>query len=800
MENNVAQHGFLQVAPRGSDLILCVPDWPALHLGPLASALTVDGRELRPTAVTFQEAREGGRPIRLVVNDFAPAPLKLILRFSAGPQGGLVLRATLVNLSGSPITLNRVALLAVEEAHRGELRFGQDQERCRIYQDGGYVGAVRPWNEIREVIYSRPEWLLYNPTDRRALLVGYLTFERWNSVIMQSCAPQEGAIPWGIGFDGGDTLVDPGETELEQVVLLLGQDPDALLATYGELVQRQYAITPPARPPVTWCSWYPYRLGVSEERCLANAALGAQRLKALGLETMLLDLGWEEGYLPSAFRENDQFSHGLQWLAERLREYGLKLGTWVAPFSISEFDPLVREHPEWLIQDENGQPLDTGTWFWEPHGKVYCLDLTHPAAQEWLRRNMASLAARGVRYYKTDFIGIVTSPRARRRHNPRIVAGGGLEAARIGARIIRQAIDSQGEKSTWLNCGTETAAMGLYELLYTCNDTGNTGYVGWDVLRDDYLSVACHLFKNKRWAIIQPSCLCVGLPGTLDEARVRATATFMCGGQVDIGDELISLPEERWQVLLATLPPLGQAAKVLDLFEPLTAETLSYTEMCTGEHPGPTGSAQGEAGCAWLLPLANGWDRWQLLALFDYREAKKGQIARFKIPWERLGLDKSKTYWAYEFWSGSFLGQLPNPIANPHGYRHPGDQQRLVTTDEAGHLEVAFFGPGVKLLALRETRPHPWVVGTTFHQSCGMELEDVRWDAARRALSGVVRRPAGHQGSILIAGAEAAGAQAWVNGQAVPCVPTAFGGLVVPVVTAGEATPWVVQVAGTHPA
>jgi len=780
------------VSPDGADLALTFSGWPGLKLGPLAPSITVDGAQLTPVAARAELRETDAGPSLQLTYDFAEGRVQLVETWTVGQAGAVYLRAALRNHADAPMLLNRVVLLETSLLP-DQATWGAAWPSSLVYWDRGYSGAVEAVASLTRPVFSAPEWLIYSPAERAALLVGYLTFERWAGVTCLDPGAEGMPGRWGTGMDGGDTLIEPGETLLAELVLMTGSDPNNLLATYGDLVQERYGIQPPARPPVTWCSWYPYRLGVTEERCLANAALGAKRLGPLGLQTMLLDLGWEAGYLPSSFEENDQFSHGLKWLSEQLAGYGLGLGTWVAPFSISEHHPLVKEHPEWLIQDEHGEPLSTGTWFWYPHGNTYCLDLTHPGAQEWLRVNMTSLAERGVSYYKTDFIGIVTSANMRHRHDPWIVAGGGLEAARLGARIIREAIDSQGRRSQWLNCGTEAAAMGLYDLLYTCNDTGNTGYVGWDTVRDDYTSVACHLFKNNRWATIQPSCLCVGLPGTLDEARLRATATFLCGGQVDIGDELVSLPEERWQVLLATLPPLGQSAEVIDLFEPLTRETLSYEGLSTGDQVDPLASVGSPSACAWHLPLRNDWDAWHLLALFDYTMPEKHEISRFQVDLARIGLDSAKSYWVYEFWSGSCLGQIPREDGSPHGYRHPGDSQRLIASKDGKHLEVAFFGPGVKLLAFREARPHPWVVGTTFHQSCGMELRNVRWDEQQAELSGELVRPAGQQGSITIGGMGAASVEAMIDGCAVQPIPAAFDSLVIPISTTADLTRWSIR-------
>ena len=192
-------------------------------------------------------------------------------------------------------------------------------------------------------------------------------------------------------------------------------------------------------------------------------------------------------------------------------------------------------------------------WFWEPHDRIFALDVTHPDAQEWLRRNVESLARRGVRYLKWDFGGTVCANGLR--HDPTIAASGALEAMRLTSRIVKEAMGSRGAKGLVLDCTSrETGNLGNFDLLYTNNDTGNTG-VGFGHLRAVYTTAATHLFKNRRWGLLQPSCLVVGGPGTLEDARIRATATFLTGGHVDISEDLPRLSEERWRVLLATLPP-----------------------------------------------------------------------------------------------------------------------------------------------------------------------------------------------------------------------------------------------------
>jgi len=793
----------------GAGLAIRSPLWESLHIGPLTAGLVVNGEPLR---ITRRIAEPVNKELT-ITSEFGPLEIRLIQRLETVDNQTLRLHSEFINRSTRAVSLQSVQLLTLERQGRASL--SQEKTSIRVFEQGSYWARVRHLGSSQERGSQSGEagsqaavrsashlcWVGYDLASRMALAVGFETSERWLGQIAIEEGPEDYLSGWSVGFDGGDLFIEPGESlPLEEVLLLAGDDPWALLESYADLVAARHQIQVLPQSPVSWCSWYPYRLGVAEERVLANARIAAGRLKPLGLSIMEVDLGWERDYLPNAFEENDQFPHGLAGLAAQLQELGFKLGAWKAPFTISEHDPLARERPEWLLGSEAQKPLPQGQWFWEPHGETYALDLTHPEAQAWLRQRVRSLAQRGVRYMKPDFIGGVGDSRLRSRYNRHIVAGGGTEAARIGMKIIMEEMQSADPGALVLNCGgPELPGTGHFPLLYTCDDTGNTGYVGWRHLQQDYgQNVAGHLFKQRRWGIIQPSCLCVGLPGTLEEARVRATATFMSGGQVDISDNLTALPEDRWQVLYATLPPLGIPARPVDLFDPIPATSLSYEAMCRGDNRDDVAISESGGSRVWHLPVRSEWDCWDLIALFSFdmppedTQGKGQLITRFQLPFERLHLDPDAVYWAYEFWSGQFLGQVPALWQSPRGYVHPGDTQTLIATRTPGVLEVSFFGPAVKLIVLRKARPHPWVAGTSFHQSGGAELTNVTWDP-QGILRGDLRRPQGHQGSIVIAGSPGLPTAALVRGQQVIPHTGANNALILPLLTTAGLTPWEVR-------
>jgi hypothetical protein len=366
------------------------------------------------------------------------------------------------------------------------------------------------------------------------------------------------------------------------------------------------------------------------------------------------------------------------------------------------------------------------------------------------------------------------------RHDDRIAAAGATESPRRTAQVVSDAF----APGIVMECSPmEVSSLGIFPMLYANPDTGNTA-IGFSHLRSVYESLATHLYKNGRWALLQPSCMVVGLPGTIDEAQVRATYTFMSAGHVDIGDDLTTLPEDRWRVLLSVLPQNDVTATPIDLFHPVRVS--EGDDVATTEPQG---------ACVWHVPVDGGWDQWHLVAVFNLADPtveREVHTRRFEIPFEHIGLSTSQRYWATEFWSGQFLGSVPVAERAQGSYRHPGDEQTIIHDGKPGMLDVSFCPPAVKLLIIRKPRRHPWPVATTFHQSGGRELRDVKWHAKRRTLAGELHRPVGHSGQIIIAGAKS-GAKATVGGRRAAVLPAANGAIAIPITTQSDVTAWSVK-------
>jgi hypothetical protein len=123
---------------------------------------------------------------------------------------------------------------------------------------------------------------------------------------------------------------------------------------------------------------------------------------------------------------------------------------------------------------------------------------------------------------------------------------------------------------------------------------------------------------------------------------------------------------------------------------------------------------------------------WHQVALFN-TSTRPGPVV-VALSGERItnaiGLDPKGQYYAYEFWTDTFLGKLPGTA-------------RLERTLEPSHCAM---------IGLRKVQPHPQVLSTDRHLLQGwLELEQVQWDAAPRRLSGIAKVIGGEPFKLVVA-------------------------------------------------
>ena len=147
-----------------------------------------------------------------------------------------------------------------------------------------------------------------------------------------------------------------------------------------------------------YTSWYNLYENISEESIAADLK-GFAGSKTLP-DVFQIDDGYENA-VGDWLVQNERFPHGMKAAAAAIREAGMMPGIWLAPFAAEKKSILVKEHPDWLLRDENGEPQMGGcNW-----SGFYGLDIYNPEVRAYLKEVFDTVVRDwGYRLLKLDFL------------------------------------------------------------------------------------------------------------------------------------------------------------------------------------------------------------------------------------------------------------------------------------------------------------------------------------------------------------------------------------------------------------
>ncbi|MCX6037896.1 MAG: alpha-galactosidase [Chloroflexi bacterium] len=207
-------------------------------------------------------------------------------------------------------------------------------------------------------------------------------------------------VGWYESGNGEWLLVSGDETEfMARYAELLGKrlgkgrdDSTSILRQAQDLRSAPYRV---------WCSWYSLYTEIYETQLLKILSDLSPFDSAQGLpfDVFQIDDGWQIGI--GDWEPNAKFPSGMDGLAARIQETGLKAGLWLAPLLVVPSASVYHEHRDWLLHDENGKLVSAGFNWGE---QLYALDTTHPVALDWLTALMKKVRGWGYDYAKLDFL------------------------------------------------------------------------------------------------------------------------------------------------------------------------------------------------------------------------------------------------------------------------------------------------------------------------------------------------------------------------------------------------------------
>jgi alpha-galactosidase len=575
------------------------------------------------------------------------------------------------------------------------------------------VNAGTPHHKRANLFGSDMFAVLGDRLNRRAILVGFLSQKEQFGSIEALLDPFVPALRVWANADG--VSLNPGahlDTDWLCIHFLHVDTPDPL-GPYLDAVARQNEISSnpsginlttysqteePEKPlkdagktkeiPSGWCSWYHYFQRVTAQDIRENLA-SARRLRGqLPLDLFQIDDGFE-AQVGDWLDFSPTFPDGVAPLAKEIQDAGFIPGIWLAPFIVHPKSKLAKEHPDWLLRNKLGFPVNAG-FVWDNF--TTALDLTQPAALDYACE-VVRVAARdwGYPYLKLDFLYAAALPG--RYHDPTQtraqVMRNGLEALRAAA----------GDQAYLLGCGCPLGpALGLFDAMRIGSDVDvrwQPKYkgIGWFFQSEPDMPSARNAIQNsltraplhRRWWVNDPDCLLLrpDTELTIAEVQTLATVLSLSGGSLLLSDDLTRLPPERLRMAEVLLPLIGKRPYLLDWFDSSTPSRLQ-------------------------LDLEGAVGKWHVMGLFNWDERARNLV----LSLNEFYLDPSGQYHARSFWDG---------------------KSYFISGGSTGKGEIILQGVpphGVALISLRKHIPWmPSYLGSDLHISQGLEVSHWEWHA-----------------------------------------------------------------------
>jgi len=224
----------------------------------------------------------------------------------------------------------------------------------------------------------------FSTLDRsRVTVIGNSTFKVSEGTIMLRCDKTTSAMQlvYKSVLDG--LHVSKGFVKkLDPIIILNGGNLNKLLEQWADHTAAQTTPLIPSKTPTGWNDWQYYRNEKTQQDVLDSAEVISE-LKKQGypLDFVQVDGGFcmhlSEWSLP-----RPSFSDGIKALSGKIIDMGLKFGLWLAPYIQNLKTNVVKEHPEWLLLDKDGEPVRMPN---SNVGPSALIDYSLDEPLEWLR-------------------------------------------------------------------------------------------------------------------------------------------------------------------------------------------------------------------------------------------------------------------------------------------------------------------------------------------------------------------------------------------------------------------------------
>ena len=424
----------------------------------------------------------------------------------------------------------------------------------------------------------------------------------------------------------------------------------------------------------------------------------ADKLKPYGLEYLQIDDGYQQvpiGLPATWLNPNQKFPSGLKELSAYIKSKDLIPGVWT---NVSFADSVkAYEHSRLFVKNKNNQPA-YGNWV------SYVMDGSNPETIEQLVDPVyKGLKEAGWQYFKLDALRHLKYEGYNSHQDYFIDKNTGVNDA--FRNLVSHVRMQTGKENFLLACwGIRPELIGIAD---GCR-IGNDGYSYAGLAQFNsynniiWMNDPDHIELSRQEAY--RSCVATSLTGSL----------FMLTDKPEIY-ETSSLIEAAKKYSC----PFHPARAGYDV-DPSRSSNIQDADVeMSGSGPRSFDASTTTTTGLFSLEVIRPFENWLILGRLDERDTI--------IPLKDLGLDDSKDYHIFEFWTNEYKAII----------------QKQITP---GRIDTNFR---CQVFCFREKMNHPQIIATNRHITCGgTELSHVKWEYS--TLSGTSQLVAGDEYTIWI--------------------------------------------------
>lgn len=357
---------------------------------------------------------------------------KLTLNYttvSNNSNTALIIEAIYTNKSDSDVYLNQF----------GFKHIGNEKFTCYGNADNWYLGytaslaeKLKSFNQIRKEMYeyinmplpdlpqdekhTDGRWRIFSeymplyPKDGKNGLflspIGEATAFISNECFVDLNENNEGTIKLNSYCDMSNTIVKPGESRVSQKIVIAYGSYDEIAETVYNDLKRTHGSRTEKGAIVGWCSWYDLYSQISEESVTKTVEAINYHKNIIPMDVIQIDDGFQKTV--GDWEVNEKFPHGWEPIIAKIKASGATPGIWLAPALVHNSTETFKNHPDWLMRNENNELIGAhGNWG-EPS---YPLDFSNPEAYDFAMNLIKAEYNRGFRYFKFDFNAIYANGR-----------------------------------------------------------------------------------------------------------------------------------------------------------------------------------------------------------------------------------------------------------------------------------------------------------------------------------------------------------------------------------------------------